>query len=48
MDQAFAWLVKAIEERMGLMFRLKVRPMFDPLRSDPRYAELLRRMNLEP
>jgi tetratricopeptide (TPR) repeat protein len=47
-DQAFAWLAKAIDERTRLVYRLKSRPMFDPLRSDPRYAELLRKMNLEP
>lgn len=47
-DQAFAWLEKCIEQRTPLVYRLKVRPMFDPLRSDPRYPELLRRMSLEP
>ena len=46
-DQAFEWLEKCIEQRTPLVYRLKVRPMFDPLRSDPRYPELLRRMNLE-
>jgi eukaryotic-like serine/threonine-protein kinase len=45
-DQAFAWLAKAIEERAQLLSHFKSRPMFDPLRSDPRYAELLRKMNL--
>jgi eukaryotic-like serine/threonine-protein kinase len=47
-DEAFAWLAKAIEERSQLLSHLKSRPMFDPLRSDPRYAELLRKMNLAP
>jgi hypothetical protein len=47
-DQAFAWLAKAIEERSQLLSHLKSRPLFDPLRSDPRYAELLRKMNLTP
>jgi TolB-like protein/Flp pilus assembly protein TadD len=46
-DQAFEWLAKCIEQRTRLVYRLKARPMFDPLRSDPRYTELLRRMNLE-
>jgi serine/threonine-protein kinase len=47
-DRAFEWLVKAIEERTLIIHHLKSRPLFDPLRSDPRYADLLRRMNLEP
>jgi len=47
-DRAFEWLTKCVEERTLIIFHLKSRPLFDPLRSDPRYAELLRRMNLEP
>jgi serine/threonine-protein kinase len=47
-DQAFAWLAKAVEERTRLLTQLKSRPLFDPLRSDPRYVELLRKMNLAP
>ena len=47
MDQAFAYFEKAYEERRynNLVF-LKVEPGLDPLRSDPRYHDLLRRMNL--
>jgi serine/threonine protein kinase/Tfp pilus assembly protein PilF len=47
-DRAFEWLTKCIEQRTLIVFHLKSRPLFDPLRSDPRYRELLRRMNLEP
>ena len=47
-DRAFEWLEKGVEEKTPLIFRLKTRPIFEPLRSDPRYAELLRKMNLEP
>jgi tetratricopeptide (TPR) repeat protein len=44
-DQAFEWLEKAYEARdQGLSF-LKVDPTLDPLRSDPRFQDLLRRMN---
>ncbi len=47
-DQAFQWLDKAVEERSSLVvYFLKAEPMFDPLRNDPRYHDLLRRMNLE-
>lgn len=47
-DQAFAWLAKGVEERTTIIWHVKIRPMFDSLRSDPRYLDLLRRMNLEP
>ena len=47
-DRAFEWLRKCIEQRTLIIFHLKSRPLFDSLRSDPRYPDLLRRMNLEP
>jgi eukaryotic-like serine/threonine-protein kinase len=49
-DNAFAWLKKAYEDRSigGSVVATKVNPTFDPLRSDPRFADLLRRMNLQP
>jgi hypothetical protein len=48
-DKAFVWLEKSYEERsIGTAFTtIKVDPAYDPLRSDPRFAELLRRMNLQ-
>jgi len=44
-DKAYQWLEKAYEERS--IFSSKG-PLWDPLRSDPRFADLLRRMNLQP
>ncbi len=40
-DQAFAWLEKAYEERSGALPYLKVNPIWDPLRSDPRFEALV-------
>lgn len=48
-DQAFAWLEKVFAERAGGgAVSLKVNPIFDSLRSDPRFADLLRRAKLPP
>jgi hypothetical protein len=48
-DRAFQWLEKAYEDRsiVSVGF-IKTNPMFDPVRSDPRYVDLLRRTNLQP
>jgi TolB-like protein/Tfp pilus assembly protein PilF len=47
-DEAFAWLEKSYEEHTSFATFLKPSPFFDPLRSDPRFAELLRRLGLPP
>ncbi len=45
-DEAFAWLEKAYDERSFNMTWLKVEPRWDSLRSDPRFADLVRRLGL--
>lgn len=45
-DEAFSWLEKSYEERSWHLALLKVLPLFDPLRSDPRFDDLLRRIGL--
>jgi serine/threonine-protein kinase len=44
--EAFEWLERAYQERNGWMAFLQVEPRFDPLREEPRFQDLLRRMNL--
>ncbi len=45
-DQAFAALDKAYEQRDTALPHLKVEPLFDPLHSDPRFQDLVRRIGL--
>jgi tetratricopeptide (TPR) repeat protein len=45
-DQAFMWLEKACEERFNRLAYVKVEAFWDPLSSDPRFAELLRRIGV--
>jgi TolB-like protein/Flp pilus assembly protein TadD len=47
-DQASAWLEKAYQAHSNDMSNLKQDPTFDPLRSDPRFQDILRRMNFPP
>jgi TolB-like protein/tetratricopeptide (TPR) repeat protein len=47
-DQGFIWLDKAYEEHDFILVLLKVEPMFDKLRTDPRFTVLLKRVGLEP
>jgi hypothetical protein len=45
-DQAFAWLEKAYKEKSDRIQYLKTDHLADSLRSDPRYADLLKRIGL--
>ena len=45
-DRAFAWLEKAVEQRNWMIIYLKRDNVWDPLRSDPRFSALLRRVGL--
>ncbi len=46
-DLAFEWLEKAYEERDVWLIYLRVIPMLDSLRPDPRFEALLKKMGLE-
>jgi DNA-binding winged helix-turn-helix (wHTH) protein/TolB-like protein/lipopolysaccharide biosynthesis regulator YciM len=46
-DQAFAWLEKTAEKQRSALRQVKEDPLFDDLRTDSRYADLVRRMDLE-
>jgi TolB-like protein/DNA-binding winged helix-turn-helix (wHTH) protein/Tfp pilus assembly protein PilF len=45
-DQAFVWFEKAFAERSNYLAYLKVFPILDPLRSDPRFNDLIQRVGL--
>lgn len=47
-DQAFTRLEKACEERFNRLAYLRVETLWDPLRPDPRFAELVRRVGIPP
>jgi TolB-like protein/Tfp pilus assembly protein PilF len=46
-DQAMKWLEKAYQEQTEYLIYLNVDPMADPLRSDPRFKDLVHRVGLE-
>jgi TolB-like protein/DNA-binding winged helix-turn-helix (wHTH) protein/Tfp pilus assembly protein PilF len=45
-NQALAWLEKAYVEHSNELVTLKVSPLYDPLRGDPRFQELLNQVGL--
>jgi len=47
-EPAFRWLEQAADERAFHVIYLKVWPELDPLRADPRFKALVRRLGLEP
>ncbi len=47
-DRAFAWLETGVEERDPNLCALIPDPHYQPLRADPRYLQILRRVNLAP
>jgi TolB-like protein len=47
-DQAFRWLEDAARAHDAGMVYLRIDPCLDPLRSDPRFANLLQRTGLRP
>ncbi len=45
-DHCLEWLNRALLQRDGVLIELSIQPRFDNLRSDPRFQDLLRRLNL--
>ena len=45
-DQVFFWCDEASKEKSGILQWIKVVPSFDPVRGDPRFRALLRRVGL--
>jgi len=45
-DEAMLWLERAFDERSDFLIYLAVDPIFDPLRTDPRFRNLVRRVGL--
>jgi TolB-like protein/DNA-binding winged helix-turn-helix (wHTH) protein/Tfp pilus assembly protein PilF len=46
-DEAFAWFERAYADHSNSLISLKVNPAYDPLRSDPRFQDLMRRVGLD-
>ena len=45
-EQAFIWLEQAYKEQSNILQYVKVHPFFDPIRNDPRFVDLVRRVGL--
>jgi TolB-like protein/Tfp pilus assembly protein PilF len=46
-EQAFVWLEEAYKEQSNILVSVKVHPFFDPIRGDPRFRDLVRRVGLQ-
>jgi TolB-like protein/DNA-binding winged helix-turn-helix (wHTH) protein/Tfp pilus assembly protein PilF len=46
-EQSIAWLERAYQEQSMILQFLRVHPFLDPLRNDPRFADLVRQVGLE-
>ena len=46
-NEALAWLEKAFEERDPRLTWLGIEPQWDPMRGNPRFVEMLRRLRLQ-
>jgi len=45
-DRGFAWMERAVSKRLSYVRWMNVHPAFDPWRSDPRFAALVRQLRL--
>jgi hypothetical protein len=45
-DRAFEWMEKAYAARDSGLFFIRVMPLYDPLRADDRFGEMLRRLGI--
>jgi TolB-like protein/DNA-binding winged helix-turn-helix (wHTH) protein/Tfp pilus assembly protein PilF len=45
-DQAFEWLERAFQEKSPQLRKFLYSPLWDPIRDDPRFEQLLRKLNL--
>jgi pentatricopeptide repeat protein len=45
-EQAFVWLEEAYKEQSNILQFVKTHPFFDPIRNDPRFVDLERRIGL--
>src|SRR5580658_1085214 len=46
-EEAFVWLEQAYKEQSNMLQFVKVHPYFDPIRNDPRFEDLVRRVGLD-